>query len=104
MIRVAQLGWELSNQADTIDDVKAGVGCYWVEIDGVRIDRVIRVEWVAANDEVTIPRLVVDVAGGMEIVYVDSDGEPLPGPSVPVASLPEIEHGVVLPRQELDVG
>jgi hypothetical protein len=101
VIRVAQQGWDLNRQAETVDDVKTGVGCWWVEIDGVRIGRIIRVEWAAQDDEISVPRLVIDVADGMEIVYVDRDGEPLHGTPIPVESLPAIDYRTVIHRDDL---
>jgi hypothetical protein len=103
MIRVAQEGWVDCVPAKTVDEVRVGIGCYWVEIDGVRIDKIVRAEFVAAEGEFSLPRLVIDVAAGMEIVYVDRNGEPLPGAPVPVAALPddEIDYHTIISRDEL---
>lgn len=103
MIRVAQRGWNGSMPAETVEDVTAGIGCYWVEIDGVRIERVVRVEVVSDGQEVTVPRLVVDVCDGVQILYVDADGNPLPGDPVSVERIPSTTHQTVLYPQDLFV-
>lgn len=49
---------------------------------GVRTDgeAVIRIAQLGFDrDRFTIPRLVVDLADGVQIVYVDRNGDPLPG-------------------------
>lgn len=100
MLRIAQRGWNGSQGAETADDVTIGIGCWWVEIDGVRIERIVRAEIVAADDEISIPRLILDVADGVQIVYVDADGEPLPGAPVPVepGDIPPLEDKVAIER------
>ena len=80
-----------------------GIGCYWVEINGVRIERVVSVEFKAADDEFTTPRLIVDVADGFQIVYVDNNGEPLPGEPVDATMLPEgpVDYRTMVSRDGL---
>lgn len=101
MIRIAQRGWNRDRGAETAADVQVGVGVYWVEIDGVRIERVVRVEFVADEGEVTLPRLTIEVADGLEVVYVDGDGNPLPGDPVPAERFPTVTAGIVVRREDL---
>ena len=78
-IRIAQCGWHSDHAAETMDEVAIGIGVYWVEIDWHRIDDVCRVEFTADKDEFTVARMTMDVMGPVEIVYVNEQGEPLPG-------------------------
>lgn len=79
-IRVGQLGWVRDRAATTVEEVEGGIGCSWVEIDGHRFDGVVAVDYRADENEITVPVVTVEVIGAVEIVYVDDDGEPLPGP------------------------
>lgn len=106
MIRIGQLGWDRDSPAETVDDVTLGIGVYWVEINGVRIERVMRAEVIARDDEFTVPRIVLDIADGVQIVYVDRDGDPLPGEPVdtdPVLlnAAGPMEHRSVVRREDV---
>jgi len=77
-VRIAQEGWQQSEPARTVDEVQVGIGCWWVEIDGHRFDRVIAAQVCPADDEVTVPHMTLELLGSVEVVYVDRDGRPLP--------------------------
>lgn len=88
-IRIAQTGWAFDRPARSVDEVNAGFGLWWVEIDGVRVRSILRatVEAVKLGEgpdgepvpmPITSPKLTLEILGPVEIVYVDETGEPLP--------------------------
>lgn len=78
-VRIAQRGWHGAAPASHVDDVQVGVKLPWVELDGHRYDDLVSAAVRFADDEATLPELTLQVIGPVAIVYVDSDGEPLPG-------------------------
>ena len=106
-IRIAQRGWCDGSGAQTADDVIAGIGVWWVEIDGVRIEgrNLTCATFTAATDEIGEATVTLHLLGAVEIVYVDKDGVPLPGAPVSttveaLAEVGDIVAGTVIERPE----
>lgn len=81
MIRIAQQGRGRSAPAETLEEVVAGIGCHWVEVDGVRLTAaehgLASAQFAATNGEFSVPTLVLSVIGPVEVVYLGADGEEL---------------------------
>lgn len=112
-IRIAQVGWNFDRPARSVEEVNAGFGLWWVEIDGVRVKSILRatVEAVKLTERpdgttdvspITSPTLTLEILGPVEIVYVDETGEPLPAServTIEAHALPpEIEAGTSIVR------
>lgn len=76
-IRLAQRGWDGDHAAETMDDVGAGIGLLWVEIDGHRFEGVVRADFTADKVDAMIPLLHLEIIGPVEIIYIGKDGQPL---------------------------
>lgn len=87
MIRIAQQGRCQSRPAETLDEVVAGVGCYWVEVDGVRLTAadhgLVSAQFAASGGEFSVPSLLLSVVGPVEVVYLDGDGNELGAEPMP---------------------
>lgn len=104
-IRIAQRGWCADSSAETADDVIAGIGIWWVEIDGVRIEgrNLTAATFTAAKDELGASTVTLHLLGAVEIVYVDKHGVPLPGAPVSttveaLAEVGDIVAGTMIER------
>lgn len=102
-VRIAQEGWQSSWPASRQEDVSIGMMLPWVEIDGLRLHRVSSAEVRFAPDGFTVPQLVVNIIGTVEVVYVDEHGEPLPGETLtvsPDAVMGTYDGGTIRERPE----
>lgn len=92
MIRIAQKGYSTGGAARSLDDVVAGVGVHWIEVDGVRLTakdhRLVDVE-IHVEEGVTVPRFTIGVTGPVEFVYLGPDDEELGAAPVAVEDLPD---------------
>jgi len=78
-VRIAMLGVGDGTVAETVEDVTIGVKVPWVELDGHRFEDIVAATFEAAGDGISTCRLVLEPIGRVELVYVDHDGDPLPG-------------------------
>lgn len=76
-VRVAQRGWIADRAASSLEEVSAGVGVYWVEIDGHRFEHVGGIEFEARQGEFSVPVLRLPIIGSLEVVYLDQSGNEL---------------------------
>lgn len=112
-IRIAQIGWARNEPAKTQDDVVAGFGLAWVEIDGHQVRSIMHADVSCVKlvehpdgsttaDPLTSPVLTLEVFGSVEIVYVDEEGVALPATEKveidPHELPPRIEAGTKIER------
>jgi hypothetical protein len=89
----------------SLDEVAVGVRCMWVELDGHRIDAIISATFTASvnPDDLASCHLTLDVLGPVELVYVNRDGDIIPGTEeIPADHAPillgEMNHRTMVPR------
>lgn len=75
-IRLAQRGWNGFRPAATAEEVQQGVDLLWVEIDGHRFEDIVAAT-VRADRGIAVPTIELQLAGAVEIVYLDTNGEEL---------------------------
>jgi hypothetical protein len=84
VIRIAQVGWNHLEAAESVEATGAGIRVPWIEVNGTRLpaEVIAGVKVEMADEHFTAP--TVALIGRVEIVYTDEQGIELPpygGPS-----------------------
>lgn len=83
-LRIAMRGWQGAEEATHVDEAAVGLGVWWVEVDGVRVPEVISASFRAADEEFNEATVTLKLPARVQLVYVDGNGDPLPGDPVEV--------------------
>lgn len=100
-IRIATYGHARGGRAASVEEVTCGIRVPWVEIDGHRFDAITHAVIDFGKDDLASCEVTLGVIGPVEVVYVDAEGDPLPGAPSPLVD-PATGYGSTMAGVPID--